>query len=59
MDILDDMGVSKLLAKAFSKVNYSIKCAQISKPEKGQWQGTQTSPRERRYFQLSSVNKTK
>jgi len=25
MDILDDMGVSKLSAKVFSKVNYSIK----------------------------------
>jgi len=25
MDILDDMGVSKLSAKVFSKVNYSFK----------------------------------
>jgi len=25
MDILDDMGVSKLSAKLFSKVNYSFK----------------------------------
>jgi len=27
MDILDDMGVSKLSAKVFSKVNYSFKKA--------------------------------
>jgi len=27
MDILDDMGVSKLSAKVFSKVNYSFKHA--------------------------------
>jgi len=26
MDILDDMGVSKLSAKVFFKVNYSFKC---------------------------------
>jgi len=26
MDILDDMGVSELSAKVFSKVNYSFKC---------------------------------
>jgi len=26
MDILDDMGVSKLSAKVFLKVNYSYKC---------------------------------
>jgi len=29
MDILDDMGVSKLSAKVFSKVNYSFKRALI------------------------------
>jgi len=28
MDILDDMGVSKLSAKVFSKVNYSFKLSQ-------------------------------
>jgi len=29
MDILDDMGVSKLSAKVFSKVNYSFKSKMI------------------------------
>jgi len=28
MDILDDMGVSKLSAKVFSKVNYSFKMSE-------------------------------
>jgi len=32
MDILDDMGVSKLSAKVFSKVNYSFKAAMESRP---------------------------
>jgi len=31
MDILDDMGVSKLSAKVFSKVNYSFKVTKKSK----------------------------
>jgi len=30
MDILDDMGVSKLSAKVFSKVNYSFKLGEKS-----------------------------
>jgi len=31
MDILDDMGVSKLSAKVFSKVNYSFKRTILAK----------------------------
>jgi len=30
MDILDDMGVSRLLAKVFLKVNYSLKCYSLN-----------------------------
>jgi len=30
MDILDDMGVSKLSAKVFWKVDYFFKCSSIS-----------------------------
>jgi len=30
MDILDDMGVSKLSAKVFLKVNYSFNCIKIT-----------------------------
>jgi len=31
MDILNDIGVSKLSAKVFSKVNYSFKCNELIK----------------------------
>jgi len=41
MDILDDMGVSKLSAKVFSKVNYSFKC-------KGRGYSSYSSPKNNR-----------
>jgi len=37
MDILDDIGVSKLSAQVFLKVNYSFKCLSLTEENEEDW----------------------